>query len=249
MTAMKGIPASAEIDAVLLDIEGTTTPIEFVHTTLFRYAADHVTDFIRNNAAKEEIRGIIMDLFRSWRNDSGNGLEPPQWGGDPSDFAGAASYCKWLISRDSKATPLKALQGHIWEEGFRSGALKGEVYSDVPAAVKRWKGQGKAVCIYSSGSARAQELIFGTLEQGNLAELLDGFFDTSVGHKRDEASYRNIAARLGVSPGKILFLSDVEEELDAASRAGINAVLVARDGVQVSSQYAVVRTFDGLLAD
>ena len=144
----------------------------------------------------------------------------------------AAAYLFWLMDRDRKSPTLKRIQGEIWETGFRSGALRGEVFPDVAPAFERWRGSAVDIAIYSSGSVLAQRLIFGASTAGDLTPFISGFFDTAVGPKRSPESYRRIAGATRRSPAQILFVSDVAEELDAASAVGCQILLAVRPGNQ-----------------
>ena len=207
---------SAEIRAILLDIEGTTTPIDFVHKKLFPFASARTETFLRQYVSEPEVEDLIGQLGVANIEDRSAGA--PTWleGTDEERLASATKYVQWLIGRDSKITPLKTLQGKIWEEGFTQGDLKGDVYPDVAAAFARWKSQGRLLAIFSSGSILAQQLLFEHSTAGNLSKFLDGYFDTTTGPKRDEISYRIIAESLGIAAKQFLFLSDVGAELDAA---------------------------------
>jgi enolase-phosphatase E1 len=134
------------------------------------------------------------------------------------------------IAEDRKATPLKALQGMVWEQGYKAGQLKGHVYPDAVEALKRWHQEGYTLYVYSSGSIQAQQLIFGCSEVGDLSGLFSGYFDTTSGPKRDPQSYRNIVAAIGLPAEEIVFLSDIVEELDAAQVAGMPTCGLVRDG-------------------
>ncbi|MCY1234534.1 Enolase-phosphatase E1 [compost metagenome] len=134
------------------------------------------------------------------------------------------------IAEDRKATPLKALQGMVWEQGYRAGQLKGHVYPDAVEALRRWKQEGYDLYVYSSGSIQAQKLIFGCSEAGDLTPLFSGYFDTTTGPKREAESYRKIAAAIGLPGEQILFLSDVVQELDAALESGMQTIGLAREG-------------------
>jgi enolase-phosphatase E1 len=131
---------------------------------------------------------------------------------------------------DRKSTGLKALQGLIWDEGYRSGALRGQVFPDVAPALAAWARSGVRLRIFSSGSVRAQKLLFGQSAAGDLARLFEGFHDTTTGPKQEPASYRAIAAAFALPPDSILFLSDVRGELDAAAAAGLRTGLLRRPG-------------------
>ncbi|MES2442321.1 MAG: acireductone synthase [Pseudomonadota bacterium] len=196
---------SASPKAILLDIEGTTSSIAFVAEVLFPYARKHLPDFIA--ARCEEISGILADVP-----------------GDPVD-----TLIQW-IDEDRKATPLKTLQGMIWEQGYATGELEGHVYPDTPEALRRWTAAGIAVHIYSSGSIAAQKLIFGHSNAGDLTPLLSGYFDTTTGPKREADSYSKIVDALDLAPSEILFVSDSAGEVDAAREAGLQALLIDRDG-------------------
>jgi enolase-phosphatase E1 len=222
---------SAVIRALLLDIEGTTTPIDFVSKTLFPYAAANVEPFLCQNHSDSEIKNLIAELRSTWSGAASSGA--PVWIESTSEekLASAASYVRWLISRDSKITPLKTLQGKIWEQGFRSGALKGEVYPDLAPAFARWLTQHKRIAVFSSGSVLAQKLLFAYSTAGDLSSFIEAYFDTTTGPKREAASYRKIAAVLHLPPHQILFVSDVPAELDAALAAGMSTALSLRPGV------------------
>ncbi len=183
--------AAAGIRAVLLDIEGTTTPIAFVHDVLFPYARRHLRRYV--------------------------------------DAATAAQY-ESLMDSDSKSTELKALQGQIWEEGYRGGELVGEVFADVPGAFEQWHAQGVQIGIFSSGSVLAQQLLFRHSSAGDLTKFLSWYFDTTTGAKADAGSYRRIAAAMAVPPSALVFISDVTRELDAAREAGMHTRLAVRPG-------------------
>jgi enolase-phosphatase E1 len=220
-----------QVRAILLDIEGTTTPIDFVTKTLFPYARRKLEAFLRENAAHAEIRALLQELRAHRELDERNGLKPPSWEDDSEEerLRSSVAYGRWLIERDSKCTPLKALQGKIWQRGYASGELKGEVYPDVPMAFERWKRQGKLICIYSSGSVLAQQSLFGSVAAGDLTPYIAAFFDTRVGAKTDAESYRKIATSISFEPREFLFLSDAANEIEAAREAGMPARLCQRD--------------------
>lgn len=222
---------SAEIRAILLDIEGTTTPIDFVHKKLFRFASERTEDFLWQHFSEPEVEDLVGQLGVANIEDRSAGA--PAWldETDEERLASATKYVQWLIARDSKITPLKTLQGRIWEDGFLRDELKGEVYPDVAPAFARWKSQGRLLAIFSSGSILAQQLLFEHSTAGNLATFLDGHFDTTTGPKRDEISYRIIAESLGIAAKQFLFLSDVVAELDAARAAGMKTALSLRPGI------------------
>ena len=215
------------VRAVLLDIEGTTTPIDFVYHTLFPYARKHLHDYLTQHP--DELQAEWSALRAEHAADSAQGWQPPALDDSAMVETGTA-YLHWLMERDRKATPLKALQGKIWEAGYRSGELKSAVYDDVPPALARWQAQGRRVCIYSSGSVLAQQLLFQFTAAGDLTPFLNGYFDTTVGAKREAASYRRIAEALQLAPAEILFCSDVTAELAAAREAGMQTLLLIRPG-------------------
>jgi len=233
---------------LLLDIEGTTTPIDFVLKTLFPFAADHVEAFLRAHSSEPEVRGIIEELRRAWSGAAAAGA--PVWiESTPAEkLDSVAAYVRWLISRDSKITPLKTLQGKIWEEGFRSGALRGEVYPDVAPAFARWRDQGRRIAIFSSGSVLAQKLLFAHSTAGDLSSFVEAYFDTTTGPKREPSSYREIAADLQLHPPQILFVSDVPAELDAAFAARLATAHSQRPGIipQPALLHPAIQTFDEL---
>jgi enolase-phosphatase E1 len=230
---------------VLLDIEGTTTPIDFVHTTLFGYARARVNAFLQQHWDDPQVRADIAGLEAEHAGESSH-PGPPPWRGDATSVTG---YIHWLMDRDRKSTGLKSLQGKIWEEGYRSGRLRGEVYPDVLPALNRWRSAGVVVGIFSSGSVQAQRSLFRSSTAGDLSRFIQGYFDTTTGPKTAPESYARIAAALGRSPSDVLFVSDVGAELDAARKAGMATALSVR-GAELPSavgDHPVVRSFDQLL--
>ncbi len=173
---------------------------------------------------------------------------PPPWRQESprARLESAVAYVHWLMDQDRKSTALKTLQGKIWEKGYRSGELRSELYPDVLPAFERWRGQQRAMAIFSSGSVEAQKLLFAHTRQGDLTRFLQAYFDTTTGPKREAESYARIARQLGVPPAEILFLSDVVGELDAARQAGLETALCLRGEQPENPEPAhpQVRTFD-----
>lgn len=234
---------------MLLDIEGTTTPIDFVYKVLFPYARAHVGDYLAKNAASANVKEEIAALIELNREDAKRGLDPPELDSsvkEPS-LDRIVAYIQWLMDRDSKATPLKSIQGKIWEAGYNSGDLRSQVFEDVPRAFERWQQQQRKIFIYSSGSVLAQKLLFSATQFGDLTSYVSDYFDTNIGAKKDTESYARISRAIALSPPNILFVSDVTDELDAASAAGIETRLCVRPGnhPQTSpSNHEAVRSFD-----
>ncbi|HEY7058043.1 MAG TPA: acireductone synthase [Vicinamibacterales bacterium] len=210
---------STPAQAILLDIEGTTTPIAFVYETLFPYARAHLKSFLDAHASHADGAALIERLRRDKTMDA----EAPAGGS-------VVEYVEWLMDRDRKSTALKELQGLIWEDGYRRGELTGEIFPDVAPALERWHRQAIGAGIFSSGSVLAQRRLFGHSTAGDLTPLLRWYFDTTTGSKRDHASYDRIARSMGLPADAIVFVSDVVEELDAAREAGMQTRLSLRPG-------------------
>jgi len=209
--------------AILLDIEGTTTPIDFVHNTLFPYAKARVGGFVEDHF--DDLKIELAELAAEHKDDN-------VYTGEfrPDSPNSIADYLKFLIDTDRKSTPLKSIQGMIWQKGYESRELQSSVFDDVPHAFKRWKDDDKTIAIYSSGSMLAQKLLFKYTDHSDLTEFIDHYFDTNTGHKRETESYRAIADELGTEPSEVLFVSDVVAELDAAREAGMQTALAIREG-------------------
>ena len=207
------------IKAILTDIEGTTSSISFVKDVLFPYARKRLPAFLTTHADKPEVRHWLHEAAKE------AGLV------SASQSELIALLQRW-IDEDRKATPLKALQGMIWDEGYRNGDYRAHMYPEVPAKLRVWKDQGLELYVYSSGSVAAQKLFFAFSEAGDLTPLFSGYFDTETGPKRDANSYRSIAIAIGMPANEVLFLSDVVEELDAAQAAGMKTTLLARAPAQ-----------------
>lgn len=234
------------IRSVLLDIEGTTTPIDFVYKVLFPYARDQVADFIQQNYADPEVRADIASLREEHSCDVRQNLAPPTWREDETGMLveSVVAYVCWLMDRDRKSTALKSLQGRIWEVGYRTRELRGQVYADVPPAFARWHRQKKDTSIFSSGSVLAQKLLFAHTTAGDLTEFIRCYFDTTIGAKIEAESYRRIASALDRPAAEILFISDAVAELDAAQLAGMQTALCVRRADSAAGAHPVVHTFD-----
>jgi enolase-phosphatase E1 len=231
--------------AILLDIEGTTTTIDFVHETLFPFAKEKIDEFVEAHLA--ELGEELGQLEAEYRRDFTNQIYNRDFRRD--DPASVANYLRFLIDVDRKSTPLKSIQGKIWRAGYESGALRSAMFADVPAAFARWKSAGKTIAILSSGSVLAQRLIFKYSNAGDLSPFIADYFDTTTGGKKEAESYRKIAEKLGFEPDDILFVSDVLGELDAARDAGMLTALPLREGnVQIKEDFThrSVNSFDEL---
>lgn len=223
--------------AILTDIEGTTSSISFVKDVLFPYAREHLPAFVAAHGDEPETARWLA----ATASEAGLAAD---------DRAGIVATLQRWIDEDRKITPLKALQGLIWADGYASGAYRAHVYAEVAARLHGWKQQGLDLYVYSSGSVAAQKLFFGFSEAGDLTPLFSGYFDTEIGGKREQASYERIAAQIGHAPADILFLSDIVEELDAARAAGLATTWLCRPPLQcpADASHACVADFDAITA-
>ena len=203
------------IRAVLTDIEGTTSSIDFVRDVLFPYARLHLPAYVETHTDEAEVQHWLHEAAKE-----AGIMEATR--GEIIDL-----LLRW-IDEDRKSTALKALQGLIWREGYESGAYVSHMYPEVAGRLRAWHAQGLKLYVYSSGSVPAQKLLFGFSESGDLTPLFSGYFDTETGHKRESASYRRIAEAIGLPPAEVLFLSDIREELDAARDAGMRTTQLIR---------------------
>ena len=203
---------------VITDIEGTTTPISFVHRVLFPYARPRLHDFVEKNSQHSALTHVPepkLDTLIQW------------------------------MDLDKKITALKTIQGEIWKEGFTKGHLLGEVYSDVPPILNVWASAGIHISVYSSGSVDAQKLLFGHTVEGDLTSKFKAFFDTNIGPKTEADSYRKIIHAIGGQSNETLFLSDTEVELDAAAATGLSVCQLVRltDKTLPSNRHPLARDF------
>ncbi|MCB9770510.1 MAG: acireductone synthase [Candidatus Omnitrophica bacterium] len=227
------------IQGILLDIEGTTTPISFVYDVLFPFARKELRSACIQTM-NPEVEKAVEILKEEWEK------EPDLVKNEIGPFEDGSIYAAYLMDQDRKTTGLKKLQGLIWEEGYREGLLKGIVFEDVPPALKRWTDQGKRIRIYSSGSVLAQKLLFGFSDHGDLTPFIEDYHDTTTGPKKEADSYSRITAAYGLPANEILFLSDNVEELNAAREAGLQTFLAIRPGNTPVSDHGhpTIETFD-----
>lgn len=231
---------------ILLDIEGTTTPIDFVHKTLFPFAKAKIGEFVAENF--DEIQTEIAQLKTEYKKDFSSQIYGRDFRADMPETI--TEYLKFLIEVDRKSTPLKSLQGKIWQAGYEAGELESVMFADVPSAFEKWKAENKKIAIYSSGSVLAQKLIFKYSNFGDLTDYISDYFDTHIGHKRNAESYVKIAAAMNLPPKRLAFVSDIIAELDAAKTSGFEIFLSIREGnapVENQTKYRAIHSFDEIL--
>lgn len=205
---------------ILTDIEGTTTSISFVTETLFPYFLENLEDIIQF-LDKPEVIQAFEETIRMALD-----LDNQIIRTNDEIMAKLREWCE----ADRKITPLKTLQGILWDVGYKNGSLKGHVYPEVASKLKEWQDAGIQLAVFSSGSVAAQKLIFGYSEAGDLTPYFSAYFDTNTGGKREKETYLKIASALGVDPSEILFLSDIIQELEAAKEAGCQTIQLVRPG-------------------
>jgi enolase-phosphatase E1 len=218
--------------AALIDIEGTVGSIAFVRDVLFPYAEAHMDEYVAKNVDDQDLQSILHEAaFEA--------------GCDVHDMTCILSAFHRWAAEDRKVTPLKQLQGRIWVEGFEKSGIRGHLYADAVDALRRFHDAGVNLYIYSSGSVAAQKLLFGHSVAGDLLPLFSGFFDTTIGEKREQGSYARILNEIGSDPGGVIFFSDNVYELDAARLAGLQTVQLARpeDNVQPVGTHPAIATF------
>ncbi len=224
------------IKAIVTDIEGTTSSLAFVKEVLFPYARTNLAAYVRLNAEAPQVKVALEESCK----EAGAELDTEQL---------ITQLIQW-IDEDKKVTPLKSLQGLLWEAGYQAGAFKGHIYPDAAAHLKAWKAKGLDLYIYSSGSVHAQKLLFTHTEYGDLTPLFSGYFDTHIGGKKDQESYHKIARQIGILANQLLFLSDIKEELDAAKAAGFETLWLTRDSIpDPQAEHTQISSFDGVVLD
>ncbi len=219
------------IQAILTDIEGTTTAISFVHDVLFPYAKKNLRQYVIDNHNDP----AVVQALQETREIAGATL---------ADQDQLIEILLTWIEQDKKVPPLKTLQGMMWQAGYEQGDFQGHVYEDVSAQMKKWKEAGLELYVFSSGSVQAQKLLFSHSTEGDLTPLFTNYYDTRTGGKRVSSSYITIAENMGLLPEKILFLSDTIEEINAAQAAGLQTLLLCRDSAPEGLSYQWVQSFD-----
>ncbi len=216
------------IRGILLDIEGTTSSISFVHDVMFPFALKHMEQYIAAHGTEAECQAAFEQVavdaghesIAAWANSTAQ---------DPVHLV--VTEVRRLMASDIKATGLKAIQGLVWKQGFDSGELVAHTYPDVIPAIGSWRDAGIDVRIYSSGSVPAQKLFFGHVEDhGDCLHLFSGHYDTRIGGKKEVESYTKISKDWGLAPTEILFISDIADELTAALDAGCQVAASLRPG-------------------
>lgn len=253
----------SEIKAIVTDIEGTTSSISFVHEVLFPYAAKNLEKFIEENRSEPFIQKIIYEVLNFGSDGDNfelNACSSPISELNDKQIKQALELLQHWIRLDMKIKPLKDLQGLIWEAGYKNGDFKGHIYEDAYIKLKEWHDKKIPLYIYSSGSVHAQKLLFGHTEYGDLNYLFSGNFDTKIGGKKETKSYHKIIDLIAsdrtslrgngvteaIHANEILFLSDIEAELDAAAEAGMQTIQLIRPGSSPSQKHIKVEIFDAI---
>jgi enolase-phosphatase E1 len=222
---------------ILTDIEGTTTSIDFVHQELFPYSHLKLSSFVRTHHEENFIKDILTETSQTiWHEENIH-----------ADLEMCITKLLKWIDEDRKHSALKNLQGHIWETGYKNGDIKGHLYPEVKENLLKWKSAGFKLGVYSSGSVKAQELLFAHSVMGDIKSLFSFFFDTKVGHKRETQSYQTIAKMTQLNPQEILFLSDIKEELDAAKSAKFKTIQLVRKSDVIIGEHPTVKSFNDIL--
>lgn len=234
---MATVSIPVNTSALLLDIEGTTTPITFVKDVLFPYIKEHLEDYLsahwEEDECKQDVHLLKKQIEEDMRQNRAclvHAVDQTVHTDEEKAIREVVDNVLWQMAADRKSTALKQLQGHMWRQAYTSGRIQGQVYEDVVPAIRRWRSRGLKIYIYSSGSVEAQKLLFEHSIEGDLLDLFDGHFDTNIGAKVDSKSYKSIAERIGCDAEEITFLTDVTREAKAAEEAGVNVVLVVRPG-------------------
>ena len=209
-----------DCDYILMDIEGTTSSISFVKDVLFPYFLLNIDDINKLSNIKE-VKYAFGQVLRLVKQEENRDITTSE--------EVILQLKKWC-EQDLKITPLKTLQGILWQKGYQNGELLGHVYDDVPVMLENWNLLGKKMGIFSSGSVNAQKLLFSHSVKGNLSTYFSNYFDTNIGSKRDSDTYSLITKQLALPSNRILFLSDVIEELAAADMAGMKTIQITREG-------------------
>ncbi|XP_078000767.1 enolase-phosphatase E1-like [Glandiceps talaboti] len=254
-----------DIKAILLDIEGTTTPIVFVKNVLFPYIRENVCEYIKTHWDEEECQQDVLELRKQAEADTKAKIEGVVAIPDLEDSKDDEEKMKtvqdaitknvlWQMDSDRKTTGLKQLQGHMWRASYQTGQVKGEVYDDVVPAIKQWISEDRKVYIYSSGSIEAQKLLFGHSDKGDLLELFSGHFDTTIGSKVEKGSYQNISKDIGIKKEEMLFLTDVTREARPATLAGMKTCIVVRPGNadltdDEKKEFNIIHSFSELVSE
>ncbi|XP_037903129.1 enolase-phosphatase E1 [Hermetia illucens] len=240
--------------AILCDIEGTTTSIQYVKDTLFPFSVEHAEKYITANWDRNETQDAVNALIQQAKVDIKNNIEgivpiSEEETNKDKIIEAVVKNFRIQVKNDLKVAPVKNLQGLIWQEGYKSGSVKGHIYDDIPRAFSNWQNNGVKLYIYSSGSVHAQKLLYGSSESGDLLPYIAGHFDTKVGMKQETKSYENILNEIKCNGSDVVFFTDIPKEAYAAKAAGIRAILLDRPGNAPLSQedravFKVIKTFD-----
>lgn len=218
--------------AVLLDIEGTTTPAPFVREVLLPFARANLRSSIEARRETGEMQLAVRELAAEHAAERGGDRTLPPWHSSHLNetLSSAADYAEWLMDRGRTSPGLTRLQGLVWDQGYQAGELRGHVFEDLPQALYRWRASGTEIGIYSTASELAQHRLYESAAGGDLTPFITNYFDMATGLKGDPRSYARISEALRMRPAEVLFLSDLTVELAAARKSGLQVALSVRPG-------------------
>lgn len=221
------------VRAVLLDIEGTVSSPCFFKNILRPYAEAHFREYISSHLSDPE----VDQAFEQAR----------QMTGGP--FANTDAVLKTLenwFHQGKKAKPLSLLLTKVWEHGYTQGEIQGHLYRDAYLNLRAWRMRGIPLYVYSSKCEAEQRLLLFYSMYGNIITYFEQFFDGSIGKKTERSSYLAVAEAMELEPSQILFLSDSRTELKAAEAAGMQVLMVCRDGAIACPSLRSIASFDDI---
>lgn len=225
--------------AIVTDLDGTTSSIRFVKDVLFVYAEQFLPDFIRQNRNERDVARPLRSLSEK------TGIEV-------HDTEGLIEQMQQWLREEKPVTELQSLLGLVWEKGYSEGEFQSHVYADVPGCLRKWLDQDINLYVFAPSSEKAQRLFFRYSSQGDLRLLFAGYFDNRLGPRRRSDTYRRMAESVALDPGQMLFISDTEQELDAAAEAGFHTLrMVRREELdkgpsEVHSAHPAVASFEDI---
>lgn len=231
------------IKCILIDIEGTTTSLDFVNNFLFKYAHDHLAEFVEHQAGDDIVENCISEARQTIIEEDYQGNDDNEKDQLSPTRENAVDKLLYWIETGRKHPALSKLQDYLWQRAYYEGKFKGHMYEDVPLILEKWHNEGKKLVLFSSVPVNEQKLIFGFSDFGDLTRYFDYFFDLAIGGKREAKTYKKILQQIGAEPKETLYISAIEEELDAAKTTGLQTLQMLRGSEKLSQKHPKANDF------
>lgn len=167
---------------------------------------------------------------------------------------------EWL-DIDHQIPAMQYLLGLVVDDGFKSGALKSEIFEDGMQSMRRWRERELInIYIYNEGSIAAQKLMMKYSQFGDLTGYITDYFDVdTMGSKKYEDSFEKLYDEIRSEQWSeddmdededeevdIVYISSNPKELKKAEKCGFFVLHSVRNGEIGDSDFDQISDFNAI---